>query len=528
MIRMTPVTLIAGLVLGLCGTAQAQDAGSQPNWADPPPRVSAVPAPAEQIDAAIGQLDSLAQSMLERSGIPGLAVAVVWKGETVYAKGFGLREVGEAAAVDADTVFQLASVSKSIGATVIAREVGQGLVAWDTPVVEHLPWFALADPWVTQRVTIGDLYAHRSGLPDHAGDELEVLGYDRREALERLRLLPLHPFRSTYAYTNFGLTAAAEAVATAAGQEWATLSQNRLYEPLGMTSTSSRLEDFLARENRAVGHGKSDEGFYPLPTRQPDTQSPAGGVSSSVKDLAKWMVLVLAEGRYEGQQLIEREALLPAIMPHIVSGSPQTPDSRPSLYGYGFGVGIAASGRVTLSHSGAFLMGAATTYLLIPSLDVGIAVLSNAVPIGAVEALAAEFADLVQYGEVTRDWYEAYSGLIAPLLAPQGELAGQAPPADPKPAAPLSAYSGSYGNDYFGDLEIEEREGRLHLIIGPRKLDWTLQHWDGNTFVFSVVDELASPESRFAVAFDADADGNMTSLSVELFEETGWGSFTRH
>ena len=83
--------------------------------------------------------------------------------------------------------------------------------------MSKLPWFALSDPAVTPMVTVGDMYSHRSGLPDHAGDMLEDLGYDRRHVLEQLRQLPLDPFRISYAYTNFGLTAGAEAVAVRAG-----------------------------------------------------------------------------------------------------------------------------------------------------------------------------------------------------------------------------------------------------------------------------------------------------------------------
>ena len=95
----------------------------------------------------------------------------------------------------------------------VAHQVGTGAIGWDTPIVSKLPWFALSDPAVTQMVTVGDMMSHRSGLPDHAGDQLEDLGYDRGYVLDRLRQLPLDPFRISYAYTNFGLTAGAEAVA---------------------------------------------------------------------------------------------------------------------------------------------------------------------------------------------------------------------------------------------------------------------------------------------------------------------------
>ena len=122
-------------------------------------------------------------------------------------------------------MFQLASLSKPLGATVVAHQVGENAIGWDTPIVSKLPWFALSDPAVTQMVSVGDMFSHRSGLPDHAGDMLEDLGYDRRYVLERLRQLPLDPFRISYAYTNFGLTAGAEAVAVGAGKSWEDLSR---------------------------------------------------------------------------------------------------------------------------------------------------------------------------------------------------------------------------------------------------------------------------------------------------------------
>ena len=190
-----------------------------PSLADTsPPQTAGVPIPDGQIDKAIANLDAIASDVMKRSGIPGMAIAVVRDGKTVYARGFGVRKIGESQRIDADTVFQIASLSKSLAATVVAHEVGASIVRWDTPLVAHLPWFKLIDPWVTQHVTIADMFSHRSGLPEHAGDDLEDLGYDRRTVLERLRLLPLRGFRDVYAYTNFGLMAAAESVAAASGK----------------------------------------------------------------------------------------------------------------------------------------------------------------------------------------------------------------------------------------------------------------------------------------------------------------------
>lgn len=494
----------------------------------PPPRVSAVPVPPERIDAAIGRLDELAAGLLRKTGIPGLSVAVVRDGRTVYAKGFGLRRAGEPGLVDAETVFQLASVSKPVGASVVAAQVGRGAVRWDSPVATILPWFALADPWVSKQVTIGDLYSHRSGLPDYAGDMLEDLGYGRSEILRRLRHLPLAPFRSSYAYTNFGLTAAAEAVAVASGRDWASLSEETIYRPLGMTRTSSRFADFAGRENRAANHVRVDGAYQARFQREPDAQSPAGGVSSSANDVARWLAMLLAGGMAEDRRIVDEAALLEALRPHILSSPPATAADRAGFYGFGMNVGDGPSGRVALSHSGAFALGAATRIELIPSLGVGIVILSNAAPNGAVEALGAQFTDLVQFGTITRDWLEAYGGLIAAMDKPEGSLVGRDPPAAPKPAAADEAYLGRYANPYFGEAHIARKDGGLVLVMGrDGARTYRLRHWDGDAFVFAPDGEGPPPGSLSRLDFRRKA-GKTTALQIEYFaEDLARGVFVR-
>ncbi|NKY26133.1 serine hydrolase [Nocardia gamkensis] len=487
-----------------------------------PDRFAGVPIPDGRIDDAVGELDDLAESLLTASGIPGMAVAVVHGGKVVYSRGFGVRDVVTEEKVDPDTVFQLASLSKPVGATVVARRIAAGGVEWDTPVHRLLPSFALADPYVTEHVTVGDLYAHRSGLPDHAGDLLEDLGYDRGQILDRLRLLPLGAFRDSYEYTNFGLTAAAVAVATAAGTDWETLSEQTIYRPLGMTSTSSRYADFAARANRAEGHVLVDGKYEPAnPQRRPDAQSPAGGVSSSVADLAKWMTMVLANGSAGGSVLVLPEDLLPAISPQAVSAPPKTPDARAGFYGFGFNVGDSASGRVVLGHSGAFGLGAGTAFTLIPSADVGIVTLTNAAPIGVPETLNAEFADLVQFGKIQQDWRSRYRTAFQPLGAPAGALAGKQPPADPAPARPRASYTGTYDNPYYGPATVAATGNSLTLSLGPNKMTFPLEHWDGDTFVFTPAGENANHGSVSRATFED------SKLTLEYYDTEHLGVFTR-
>ncbi len=518
------------LALGLALTSIARAEPSLPPLALPdpmpaPPLTVLLPVPDARIEAAVATLDDLGQEMLERSGIPGLAIAVVHHGKTVYARGFGLRAVGQPEPVDADTVFLLASLSKSVGATVVAAEVSAGTVSWDSPVRDFLPWFTLGDPWIDSHVTIGDLYAHRSGLPDHAGDDLEDIGYDRRAVLDRLALLPQHPFRAHYAYTNFGLTAAAEAVAVAAGTDWANLSDQMLYTPLGMSSTSSRHADYMARPNRAASHVRDGDLFAVSDQRQPDAQSPAGGVSSSVNDMARWMALVLATGELGDQQLITTEALIPAISPQAIDGLPMSPAARPSLYGYGFGVGTRASGRVVISHSGAFALGASTTYMLIPDLDLGIVVLTNALPTGAAEAIAASFADRAELGVDSRDWFAGYAPRMAALSAPLGSLVGVSPPANPAPAKPDSAYVGAYLNPYFGPIRVERDDHGLVLRLGPQEHRLEMTHWNGDSFIVQTVTENQPAGSISRLDFQTDTDGKPLQVTIEHLNDYGLGAF---
>lgn len=525
--RPATLAMIAALVC-LAAPASGQAFEVALDGSQSPPRTSAVPVPAERIDAAIGKLDELAAELLRKTKIPGLSIAVVRGGKTVYAKGFGIRRVGEPGAVDADTVFQLASVSKPVGASVVAAQVGRGVVRWDSPVATLLPSFALADPWVTKTVTVGDLYAHRSGLPDHAGDMLEDLGYGRAEIIRRLRLLTLAPFRASYAYTNFGLTAGAEAVAVKSGRDWASLSEEAIYRPLGMTRTSSRFADFTGRENRAVNHVRIGEVYQARTQREPDAQSPAGGVSSSANDMARWLAMVLSGGMADGKRIVASEALLEALRPQAFSSPPATASDRAGFYGYGIVVGDSPAGRVILSHSGAFALGAATSVQLIPSLDLGIVILSNAAPIGAVEALGAEFTDLAQFGTITRDWFTAYAGLLAPMDKPFGSLVGKERPASPRPPANDAAYLGRYANAYFGEARIVRKDGGLALVIGrDGAKTYGLRHWDGDSFVFGL--EAEDPPSGSLSRLDfRRSGGRARALQIEYFaEDRAKGVFER-
>lgn len=499
---------------------------------------STIPISATNIRAAISRLPDLVKKEMTATDIPGVAVAVVHDGKTLFAQGFGVRKEGGGKPVTADTVFQIASFSKSISATVIAKVIsncaaeGSGCsISWNMRVHKYLPIFSLQSSWVTQHVTVGDLLSHRSGLPGAAGDDLQSLGFHRQQIFSRLSQLPLGPFRDQYAYANFGYTAGAIAVANAAGLDWADLAQQELFAPLGMDSTSYRYSDYKNQckaDNCAVTHVKRDGRWQALYQFDDDAAAPAGGVSSSVKDLAQWAKLILADGRFDGKQLIQPAALLPAVTPHAVAEPADKPATRTGFYGYGIGVMYGMSGRVKLLHSGAFTSGAATTYELIPSADIGIVVLTNASPIGAAETIASQFSDIVQYGEIRTDWPVYWDRYFHSINSPSGDCAKQDPPSSPAPPGSDNTYVGTYHSTYFGDAVVAAKNGQLTLALGPKPVEYTLKPWNGNEFVIDLSENTAAvPKSYSSVWFTGASSGTASGLIVTALNGDGDGSCKR-
>jgi CubicO group peptidase (beta-lactamase class C family) len=474
-----------------------------------------------RVEDSFARLDAIVRKDMRKTGVPGVAVAVVHDDEVVYTKGYGQRSTETREKVNPRTVFQIASLSKPVSSTVMAGLVGEGAFEWDDPVVPYNADYPYRDPWVTDHLTYADLFAHRSGLPGAAGNDLEGIGYDRTAILERLRYVPLNPFRSTYSYSNFAMTLGGETGAAAAGSTWADVSERVLFDPVGMTSTSTRHEDYLAQPNRAELHVEVDGEWVPDYTREPDPQAPAGGVSSSVVDLAQWMRLQLRGGMLGDERIIDEDALDATHTPHVMN-RPLDPVTNPaSFYGLGWNITIQQNGEVAWNHSGAFSNGAATAVTLIPAEDIGIVVLTNGAPIGVPEAIAADYLDFVVNGSTKSSlplWTERFSG----LYGPKPDLTEPTTPTAPRDPA---AYVGTYRNDYVGDMQIVDNGGKLQLVVGPKGMTYDLEHFDGDTFLYLSAPE--TPDYPSQVTFTVGPDGVATTLSDSTFEGSGQELLTR-
>jgi hypothetical protein len=223
--------------------------------------------------------------------------------------------------------------------------------------------------------------------------------------------------------------------------------------------------------------------------------------------------------------VIDKAALEQAHIPAIVrSVDPKT--GAAAFYGLGWNVDYREHG-VEWSHAGAFSAGARTLVHLIPSEQLGLAILSNAFPTGAPEGIAATFFDLVFASSPTRDWVtlanEVYEAGYKELLKPS--LAYATPPASLAAALPMSAYVGDYSNHYVGDAKVTESEGSLFLHLGPAGKRFPLEHFNRDVFTYAPMAE--APKAQMGVSFLVGPDGKASEVTIEDLHENGMGRLTR-
>jgi CubicO group peptidase (beta-lactamase class C family) len=383
---------------------------------------------------------------------------------------------------------------------------------------------------VTHEVRVRDFLCHRSGLPDTAGDVLVDLGFDRDEVVRRARfILPDSGFRSRYAYNNVGYTCGCVAAAKPSGLDWPDAAAQYLYGPAGMTATSSRHADLLAAPNHAVEHVTRDGRWVHLEQTNDDAESPAGGVNAPVTDLARWARLHLGLGMLDGNRLIPAAAIGETHRPQVPAEIPADPNGITGFYGLGWDVKTMPRGPLRISHSGAFNLGAATNVALVPAARLGVVVLSNAYPIGVVEALANSFLDLALYGALTTDWMQvyqqAYAALLEETIAAVSKFDYTTPPAAPEPALPNDTYIGQYANDLYGTVEVVSAEDGLALVAGPSRLTWPLAHFDGDVFWFEPIGENAWAPS--GAIFTVEPNRVASAVRIEYLDGFGQGTLTR-
>ena len=258
-----------------------------PALAAPAPR----PAPAA-VDAEV-------ERARREFSIPGVAVAVVQDGRVVLERGYGVKRMGGSEAVDAGTLFAIASNTKAFTAAALGLLAEDGKLSWDDPVTRHLPSFQMYDPYASREMTVRDLLTHRSGLGLGEGDLLYFppSTFTRKEIVEKVRYLrPATSFRSGYAYDNILYIVAGEVVAAASGKSWEAFVRDRILAPLGMADTVPTASAVPKGANVATPHAPVEGVVGTVDPDDADNIAAAGGILSSARDMARWASALLAAG----------------------------------------------------------------------------------------------------------------------------------------------------------------------------------------------------------------------------------------
>jgi CubicO group peptidase (beta-lactamase class C family) len=416
--------------------------------------------------------------------IPGLAVAVVRGDEVLYARGFGVRELGADAPVDEHTLFGVASTTKAMTAAALGLLIDEGRLHWDDRVVDYLPHFRTSDAWVTANVTIRDLLTHRVGLGRMTGNRLLFMpGRSAEEVMRHLGHLDFEqPFRQGYVYSNLMYMVAGEVVAAVSGQPWHEFVRDRLFVPLGMERSLATVEGLTERRNAARPHQEIDGEVVRIPIRDWGAAGPSAAANTSVSEMAQWMRLHLGEpGVYAGQRLIGRGTMREMHSPQVALPSPEPPGA---IAAYGLGWRLDAHrGRRTLQHGGAS-DGMNTNLVLMPEEDLGVVVMTNVFS-GFMNALTNEILDRM-LGYDDTDWNARFLSGTAALRAraeAEREAIYAARTTDAPPRQRPSELAGAYHSDLYDDAVVRVEAGRLVLQLwGDDRAIADLEHWHHDTY----------------------------------------------
>ncbi|MCC6927654.1 MAG: serine hydrolase [Gemmatimonadaceae bacterium] len=443
------------------------------------------PALAQQREPFPG-LDAYITAAIKQWKVPGLGMAIVRNDSVIYARGYGVREVGRPEAVDDKTVFAIGSSSKAFTSAAVAMLVDEKKVVLDASPGTYFPGFQLYDPYASRELTVRDLLSHRSGL---ARGELAWYGsgFDRDEIVRRVRYLkPSWSFRAQFGYQNIMYITAGQVVAKVSGRSWDDFIRERIFTPLHMTASSSSIKGLESVTDLAQPHAELNDTVRKVPWRNIDNAGPAGSINSNAADMAQWLRLQLGRGKYEGKQLISSrmtDEMHQAQMVIRVDSAARANNPDTHLQAYGMGWFLEDYRGRFVVHHGGNVDGFTALVAMMPEEKFGVVFLTNMNGTGLPNALMHKVFDL-QLKAPAKDWSgEALKRLEAQRARARQMQARQESQrvANTRPTLPLSAYAGTYVDSLYGDVVVKEENGKLQLTFGP---NWRgeMEHYQYDAF----------------------------------------------
>ncbi|MBB3697144.1 serine hydrolase [Flammeovirga yaeyamensis] len=469
----------------------------------------------------VKKIDAYFSQIIQDWEVPSMSVGIIKDGQLIFSKGYGTKEIGKEETPDKETLYAIASISKGFTATMISQLVDEGKLNWEDKVVDHLPYFAVYDPMITQLITVKDILSHRVGLGTFSGDIMWYQSdYTSEEIIKRIKYVPQSfELRDGFGYSNLMFITAGQLIKEVTGKTWGENVQERILDPLGMDRTIYSLKNLDKKGNYATPHRlENNTKNIPIEWTNWEEIAATGGLISSVEDLAKWLDFNMKNGIMNGDTLISassRNQLWKIQNPYTSDLTKSHMETHFSGYGLGWGV-KDYHGNLRVSHSGGY-DGMITMVNMIPDQQLGVIVLTNGLksPISA----ASNYAIDVMLGmKEVKDYSKLYleSSNKRFVKDDRVEKMRESKVEGTKPTLNLKNFEGVYHSKLNGDIKVELVNGQLSLTFEHQSfLNADLAHWHYNTFELKWKN--TSPWFTLGtVNFTTDNQNNVTGITFEV------------
>jgi len=450
--------------------------------------------------------------------IPGAAVCIVKDGKVVLMQGYGVKELGLNDKVDENTLFMIGSNTKAFTATALAMLQANGKLSLDDKITKYIPTFRLDNKPAGEMTTVRDLLCHHIGFQTFQGDfTFYNTDLSREQIIQKMALVKAtYPFRTKWGYTNSAFLTAGQVIPAVTGKSWEAFIKDNIFAPLGMGNTLALTKNMPTALNRTVPHTLVDGRLTAIPYCQIDALAPAGGISSSVNDMSKWVLALLNDGKVGKRQVIPLAAIQATREPQDIVGSVRQLNGETDYQLYGLGWFLQDySGHRIVMHTGG-VNGYVSSVTLVPAEHLGIIVLTNTDQNDFFDAIKWDIMDAYfkqpyhNYNDVYLKYYKNYQA--ANDLA--DKKAHDTIAMMRQPALPLSAYAGKYVNDLYGNMTVttgEANDLEMHFEHHP-KMYAHLQALGGNRFYVTFSD----PELGKAVFPFTVQNGSVSGVRVKV------------
>ncbi|MDT8309217.1 MAG: serine hydrolase [Bacteroidales bacterium] len=471
-------------------------------------------------------IDYYIQKALITWNIPGAAVCIVKDGKVVLTKGYGHIVKNGEQAIDANTLFMIASNSKAFAGTALAKLEYEGKCKLDDKVITWLPSFAMHNTTLTTEATINDLLTHRMGYNTFQNDLLCFYSELTSTVLLKKfkQIEPQNDFRTRYGYSNFGYIWASECITAIAGEPWDRYIKNNFLSPLQMTRTQTTTKILQSLNNVAVGHTYNFDTLKAFPYPDADATALAAVMSSSANDLANWLLMWTNDGEFNGKEIVAPKVIERVMQPHTIIGRNGHPfnTTHYGLYGLGFRMADYENVEV-ISHSGG-IWGFVSGVAFIPELNLGIAVLTNSDENWFYEALQWEIIDAYlnlpyrNYSDIYLRYYQFRQLKNTNLIKAYNDTVAMQNISEKA----IRIYAGTYHNDLYGSITLTQSGNSLSMTMEHHPGITGKLEWMGNNKFLCTYNPSRMGVKVFPVTVKKDGSVELKLTVADRLDKTVW------